>query len=184
MLSNSAQAGGDGHPVSPPVLAYRVYPDGREELVRGLRFRGLNARSLKDILAAGDDDNVFEFLNSPAPFATIGAASYVAESCVIAPSVLVDDVECIRSKRSCRSCPSCPRRRCGRGRRPLAQPMRILDRYIFREILSSSLLGVGLATAIIFLQGVGKLFEVLVRTSPRPATILYLSRCRCRRCCR
>ena len=52
--------------------------------------------------------------------------------------------------------------------------MRILDRYIFREILSSSLLGVGLATAIIFLQGVGKLFEVLVKTSPHPATVLYL----------
>jgi hypothetical protein len=93
MLSSSAQAGGGGHPVSPPMLAYRVYPDGREELVRGLRFRSLNARSLKDILAAGEDANIFEFLNSPAPFATIGAASYVAESCVIAPSVLVDDVE-------------------------------------------------------------------------------------------
>jgi hypothetical protein len=92
ILSNSARAGG-GHPVSPPMLAYRVYPDGREELVRGLRFRSLNARSLKDILAAGDDANIFEFLNSAAPFATIGAASYVAESCVIAPSVLVDDVE-------------------------------------------------------------------------------------------
>jgi LPS export ABC transporter permease LptG/LPS export ABC transporter permease LptF len=52
--------------------------------------------------------------------------------------------------------------------------MRILGRYIFREILSSSLLGMALATAIIFLQGVGKLFEVLVRSSPRPDTILYL----------
>ena len=52
--------------------------------------------------------------------------------------------------------------------------MRILGRYIFREIISSSLLGTGLATAIIFLQGVGKLFEVLVRSSPRPETILYL----------
>ncbi len=52
--------------------------------------------------------------------------------------------------------------------------MRILGRYIFREIISSSLLGMGLATAIIFLQGVGKLFEVLVRNSPRPGTVLYL----------
>jgi len=91
LLSNSTQAG--GHPVSAPVLVYKVYPDGREELVRGLRFRGLNARSLKDILAAGDDNNVFEFLNNQAPFALIGGASYVAESCAIAPSVLIDDVE-------------------------------------------------------------------------------------------
>src|SRR5581483_12047270 len=52
--------------------------------------------------------------------------------------------------------------------------MRILSRYVFREILSSSLLGVALATAIIFLQSVGKLFEILVRSSPRPETILYL----------
>ena len=52
--------------------------------------------------------------------------------------------------------------------------MRILGRYIFREILTSSLLGMALATAIIFLQGVGKLFEVLVRSSPRLDTILYL----------
>ncbi len=92
MLSNSGQAAG-GHPVSAPMLAYRVYPNGREELVRGMRFRSLNARSLKDILAAGDDSNVFEFLNNRAPFATIGAANYIAESCVIAPSVLMDDVE-------------------------------------------------------------------------------------------
>jgi hypothetical protein len=91
LLGNAAQTG--GHPVSAPVLVYKVYPDGREELVRGLRFRGLNARSLKDILAAGDDNNVFEFLNNNAPFALIGGANYVAESCAIAPSVLVDDVE-------------------------------------------------------------------------------------------
>jgi hypothetical protein len=91
LLSNSGQAG--GHPVSAPVLVYKVYPDGREELVRGLRFRGLNARSLKDIVAAGDDNNVFEFLNNQAPFALIGGANYVAETCVIAPSALIDDLE-------------------------------------------------------------------------------------------
>jgi hypothetical protein len=89
-LMSNAEA---GRPVSAPVLVYKVYPDGREELVRGLRFRGLNARSLKDIVAAGDDNNVFEFLNNQAPFATIGGASYVAESCAIAPSVLIDDVD-------------------------------------------------------------------------------------------
>jgi hypothetical protein len=72
---------------------YKVYPDGREELVRGLRFRGLNVRSLKDILAAGDDSTVFEFMNSPAPFALIGASSYTAETCVVAPSILIDDLE-------------------------------------------------------------------------------------------
>jgi hypothetical protein len=84
---------GGSHAVSGPVLAYKVYADGREELVRGLRFRSLNARSLKDIAAAGDDSNVFDFLNNQAPFALIGGASYVTAASVIAPSVLIDDVE-------------------------------------------------------------------------------------------
>lgn len=82
-----------GKPVSSPVLVYKAFPDGREELVRGLRFRGLNARSLKDILAAGDDARVFEFFNNSAPFALVGGAAYMAETCVVAPSVLVDDLE-------------------------------------------------------------------------------------------
>ena len=82
-----------GQPVSLPVLVYRLYPDGREELVRGLQFRGLTVRSLKDILAAGDDTAVFEFMDSVAPFALMGASSFTAEAAVIAPSLLVDDLE-------------------------------------------------------------------------------------------
>lgn len=85
--------GGSARPVSMPVLVYKVYPDGREELVRGLRFRGLNARSFKDILAAGDDETIFDFLNNSAPFALMGAGGYIAESCVVAPSILIDDLE-------------------------------------------------------------------------------------------
>lgn len=82
-----------GRPVSIPILAYKIYPDGREELVRALRFRGLTARSLKDILAAGNDTAAFDFMDSPAPFALIGASGFTAESCVIAPSILIDDLE-------------------------------------------------------------------------------------------
>jgi hypothetical protein len=84
---------GSTRPVSIPILVYKVYTDGREEMVRGLSFRGLNVRSLKDILAAGDDSTVFEFMNNPAPFALIGAASFTAETCVVAPSILIDDLE-------------------------------------------------------------------------------------------
>ena len=67
-----------------PIQIFKVYPDGREEQVRGLRFRGLNVRSLKDILAAGDDSQVFEFLNSQRGFS--------AETCVVAPSILIDEL--------------------------------------------------------------------------------------------
>jgi len=53
--------------------------------------------------------------------------------------------------------------------------MRILSRYVFREVLTSALLGVTLATFVIFLQGPGKLLlQVLVRTSTTPETGLKL----------
>src|SRR5690349_21151210 len=52
--------------------------------------------------------------------------------------------------------------------------MRILSRYVFREIFSSALLGTFLATAIIFLQKAGTLFEVVVRSSSNWESVLYL----------
>jgi len=53
--------------------------------------------------------------------------------------------------------------------------MRTLGRYVFREILSSGMLGTLLATAVIYLQkGVAPLFGVLVRGSADPGTVAYL----------
>ncbi|MBV9505762.1 MAG: hypothetical protein JO323_12235 [Acidobacteriia bacterium] len=91
-LLAGSQSGGS-RPVSSPVLVYRIFPDGREELLRGLRFRGFNARSLKDIVTAGDDLNRFEYMDNPAPFALMGGAGYVANATVVAPSILIDDLE-------------------------------------------------------------------------------------------
>ncbi len=89
----SAQSGGSVRPVSPPVLIYRVYPDGREELVRGLRFKGLSSRSLRDILAASTETALFEYINNGAPLARAGVAGYIAATSVIAPGLLFDELE-------------------------------------------------------------------------------------------
>ena len=43
--------------------------------------------------------------------------------------------------------------------------MRLLGRYVFREILTSAVIGTLLATSVIFLQRVDKLFELLVGSS-------------------
>ena len=51
--------------------------------------------------------------------------------------------------------------------------MKILSRYVFREILASSFLATALATFVIFLQGIGRLFELLVR-SARGGTVVEL----------
>jgi hypothetical protein len=88
-----AGAAGATHPVSMPLYVYRLYTDGHEELIRGVGLRGLNARSLKDILAAGDDSVTFNYLENGAPFALLGYGSGSAEVSVVAPSVLIDDLE-------------------------------------------------------------------------------------------
>jgi predicted Zn-dependent protease len=79
-------------PVSAPILAYKVYPDGREELVRGLRFRDFTGKSLKDIMAVGDDSVTLEYMENGYPFAILGNG-YTAEVSVVAPSLLIDDLQ-------------------------------------------------------------------------------------------
>ncbi len=93
MAAAMSRSGGGGHPVAQPLLAYKVYPDGREELVRSVRFNGLNSRSLRDIAAVSDESYVFNFTDSNAPLALIGAGNYTTSSSVIAPAVLFDELE-------------------------------------------------------------------------------------------
>jgi len=52
--------------------------------------------------------------------------------------------------------------------------VRLLDRYVFREILTSSLLGTLLATFVIFLHGADSLFKLIVGSNPGPRTIVTL----------
>jgi LPS export ABC transporter permease LptG/LPS export ABC transporter permease LptF len=52
--------------------------------------------------------------------------------------------------------------------------MGLISRSIFREVTSSALLGTLLFTFVLFLQRVGRLFEILVRSSAPPPTVGYL----------
>ena len=53
--------------------------------------------------------------------------------------------------------------------------MKLLSRYVFREITSSALLGMLLATFVVYLQSPGRqLFELLVRSPATPFTVLRL----------
>jgi TldD protein len=93
LFSGMMRSGSGARPVSPPILIYRVSLDGKEELVRGLYFRGVTTRSLKDIIAAGDRDTVLNYLENGAPFAVIGGANFVTNASVIAPAILFEDME-------------------------------------------------------------------------------------------
>ena len=98
LQTGSANSGGSVRPVSPPTLMYRVYPDGREELVRGMRFRGLSTRSLRDILGATSETAVFDYINNGAPLARSGVAGYIALTSVISPGLLFDELEVERTE--------------------------------------------------------------------------------------
>jgi hypothetical protein len=89
----SQQSGGSARPVSPPLLVYRVYPDGREELVRGLRLRGTSTRSLRDVLAASRETGLFDYINNGAPLSMMTAGGYLAPASVISPGLLIDEIE-------------------------------------------------------------------------------------------
>jgi len=92
-LANAMQGSGSSKPVSSPLEIYRVYPDGREEPIRGVRFRGVNVRLLRDIVAAGNDAAPMEYLFNAAPLALMGAGGYVVGTSVVCPSLLFDEIE-------------------------------------------------------------------------------------------
>lgn len=87
-----ARSGG-GRPLSAPLLVYRVYPDGREELVRGVRFHGLAIRAFRDILAASSEQALFQFVDNGLPTAVMGAGSYFVNCSVVAPGLLFEELE-------------------------------------------------------------------------------------------
>jgi TldD protein len=92
-LQQVAQASGGSHPVVPPLLVYKIYPDGHEELVRGLFFHGMSVRSFKDIVAASDENYVFDLIDSNAPFALVGAGTFTTTASIVAPAVLFEELE-------------------------------------------------------------------------------------------
>lgn len=92
-MSSSGGQRADGRMAATPLLVYRVYPDGREELVRGLKFRSLNVRSLRDIMAASSNETIFHFIGNGSPLPTIESQGYVTSHTVVAPSVLFEDME-------------------------------------------------------------------------------------------
>ncbi|MGH9699295.1 MAG: metallopeptidase TldD-related protein [Candidatus Acidiferrales bacterium] len=83
-----------------PLIVYRVYvADGREEMVRGGRIEGLTLRSLRNILGIGSDSQVYNFMQNPAggfagtALGAFGSAQGGIPSSVVAPSLLLDDIE-------------------------------------------------------------------------------------------
>ncbi len=92
MLRRQMRSGGPRQ-FSAPLLLVRLYADGREELVRGLRFRNLSVRNFRDILAAGDSPALFNYVDNGAPMALAGAGNFIVGCSAVAPALLFEELE-------------------------------------------------------------------------------------------
>jgi predicted Zn-dependent protease len=93
-------AGGASSGERLPLLVYRVdVADGHESLMRGAHLTGLNIRSIRNIAAIGNDQTPFDFMQSQqagfagTALAAFGSSDTGVPSTVIAPSILLEDVE-------------------------------------------------------------------------------------------
>jgi hypothetical protein len=84
---DSAGSAAGPHALASPLLAYRVYPDGREELVRSLQFHGASTRSFKDIASVSDENYVLDLIDSNP------RGTFITTASVIAPAVLFEELE-------------------------------------------------------------------------------------------
>ena len=75
-----------------PILVYQVYPDGREELVRGVDLIGTPLTTLSRIVAASDEVAVFN--------GTCGAESGGVPVSAVSPAILVSQIEVQKKDKS------------------------------------------------------------------------------------
>jgi hypothetical protein len=83
-----------------PTVVYRVYPDGREELVRGLDLIGTPLISFSKVAMADDQTGVFNGI--------CGAESGSVPVSAVAPGLLLDQIEVQRKEKSQEAKPILP----------------------------------------------------------------------------
>ncbi len=83
-----------------PTVVYRVYPDGREELVRGVDLIGTPLIAFSKITAADDDVGVFNGI--------CGAESGWVPVSAVSPGLLVSQIEVQRKEKSQEKAPILP----------------------------------------------------------------------------
>jgi TldD protein len=96
----ASYGGGAGTGDRLPLLVYKVYPeDGREEIIRGARIIGVNTRSLRNLSGIGNDNFVYNYMQSQiagfsgTALGAFGAASGGLPASMVAPSLLFEELE-------------------------------------------------------------------------------------------
>jgi TldD protein len=95
-----ASFGGNASTDRLPLVVYKIYPkDGREELVRGARISGFSPRTLRNISGIGNDDYVYNYMQSQVvgvagtALGAFGTAPSGLPAAVVAPSLFFEEVE-------------------------------------------------------------------------------------------
>jgi len=96
----ASYGGGAGNGDRLPLVVYRVYPEtGREEMIRGSRIIGLNTRALRNLAGIGNDNFVYNYMQSQnngfagTALGAFGSAQVGLPAAVVAPSLLFDELE-------------------------------------------------------------------------------------------
>src|SRR5580693_9137708 len=96
----ASYGGGAGTGDRLPLIIYKIYPeDGREEMVRGARIIGLNTRMLRNLGGIGNDDFVYNYMQSQqsgfagTALGAFGSAQAGLPASLVAPSLLFDELE-------------------------------------------------------------------------------------------
>jgi hypothetical protein len=107
----SGLAGGPGAgPAGPLILQLvKVTPDGREEVVRGMRFGALTPNVFRDILGASEERMLHSYRASPSIAPVPGSlGGGLATVSVIVPDFIVDDLEIQRVREASQKPPVVP----------------------------------------------------------------------------
>jgi len=95
-----ASFGGNAATDRLPLVVYKIFPgDGHEEMVRGARITGFSPRMLRNVSAIGDDDFVYNYMQSQVvgvsgtALGAFGTAQNGLPAAVVAPSLLFEEVE-------------------------------------------------------------------------------------------
>jgi TldD protein len=96
----ASYGGGAGTGDRLPLMVYKIYPDdGREEPIRGARIIGVNTRALRNLGGIGNDDFVYNYMQSQiagfsgTALGAFGSAQGGLPASVVAPSLLFEELE-------------------------------------------------------------------------------------------
>jgi hypothetical protein len=73
--------------------AYRIFPDGKEERIRGSEIAGMSPASFKDILMIGKKHHPYNYLAPAVVSAFMTGGSQFVSASLLVPDILFEDIE-------------------------------------------------------------------------------------------